>query len=845
MTDTPKEPAASPESLAYPELLSLSLSTLLSHSHTTERTMTNPSSELRPESESSLSESWATLSSSDYSHDDDLRSEITDTPSLVSHNGTEDVHSIGEDTESESEEQQADGGDEHASPDTALGLGMPEPTSTSLDHETPIASTFQDSHEEIIVFEETETLSSTKNQQLHKTLTKFNHLLRTESDTIICQGQVTAHMPVAEAHLGNDSPLKVLYYGDTTARPDILAKLADALIAGLSHENDRRQLESSRYHVIPSEFGPGSSPSRGDLVPIQKTQMLVDEISCVRNGSDGSGDTIELVLKTGTRYSSTRVGKSYKLEAPMKNRPDVAVFYVGHGSPSVATLESSAAFSFLLRHDIPVLFIGKEELSTINTQGSPLPDTHGLHVSITATNPVTEETWTLQELPISLETFCNIYPEQLNRHLAYLIKSSTQARATLPKNGDPVLQLKKTECPSPSDPEKNISNSGYLSRQSGFDWNSNTCTPLLRQGFLLVLSLLLTALFYTAISSVLFRITHTEPLTLGVSTSTPLTMPTMTSVSVSSSIAASSSAPQSLATIQTDRALQAFLAQPAADIGVNKSDNFQVQVIGDCHMIIKAPAKLQAKVKRNAPGFKVSVSRGAELVNATISKLFDGVYTVKIDREEAYGPLNVTIRMAKPKIDETYEVDFGTGWLKAAGWKMISDQVREDLDAAQSTLQTKMQELLAGYRQFMNQSVTPQGPVLQNIPAFLNSSAHTFQKMTTEVAQQNAELLKKTSEQVQDAMGKMQAKYNGFKKDWSTHMNGTSILQQARTAINEALEAAEPRLKEAGQTMAEKMAKAQQQAKQLVHEARHKRHLRKEARKARKPQFGRTGRYNR
>src|SRR2546423_936501 len=118
-------------------------------------------------------------------------------------------------------------------------------------------------------------------------------------------------------------------------------------------------------------------------------------------------------------------------------------------------------------------------------------------------------------------------------------------------------------------------------------------------------------------------------------TSTPVAL---TSTPVAT---ADMSLPKGLATVAPG-GLGALLSHPNNEMLVNKSDRFQVQVIGDCHMIIKAPAKL--KVKRRDPSFKISVTRGNELLdNLSLSKLFDGVYTVQIDREDAYGLLNVTI----------------------------------------------------------------------------------------------------------------------------------------------------------------------------------------------------------
>ncbi|KAF5014065.1 hypothetical protein F66182_15085, partial [Fusarium sp. NRRL 66182] len=114
----------------------------------------------------------------------------------------------------------------------------------------------------------------------------------------------------------------------------------------------------------------------------------------------------------------------------------------------------------------------------------------------------------------------------------------------------------------------------------------------------------------------------------------------------------------------------------------NKNDGFQFQVVGDCHVIIKQPTT--AKNVR----FDVRVTRSNVSLPYELEKLFDGVYTLRLNREDAYGLVNVTVstRSKQPR-EETLEVDFGTPWLKIENWKRaahaVSTQIKKDLDSAQ------------------------------------------------------------------------------------------------------------------------------------------------------------------
>jgi hypothetical protein len=121
-----------------------------------------------------------------------------------------------------------------------------------------------------------------------------------------------------------------------------------------------------------------------------------------------------------------------------------------------------------------------------------------------------------------------------------------------------------------------------------------------------------------------------------------------------------------------------------------RTDDFELQVIGDCHVVIKPPRKFTSSKKQ--PAFNVSVQRQNTALPYELSPLFDGVYTLKLDREDAYGLINLTItpKSVKHPFNQTITLDFGTPWLKIANWKRaargISAQFTKDLHIAQTGL---------------------------------------------------------------------------------------------------------------------------------------------------------------
>lgn len=148
-------------------------------------------------------------------------------------------------------------------------------------------------------------------------------------------------------------------------------------------------------------------------------------------------------------------------------------------------------------------------------------------------------------------------------------------------------------------------------------------------------------------------------------------------------------------------------------------NKFEVQVVGDCHVVIKLPAKLDS-TKR--PNFKVTVKRREEIVPYELSRLFDGVYTLKLNKEDAHGVLNVTISAFKPPLNHVTQVDFGVPWLKVANWKRAAQAVSlrfsKDLKTAY-TNGSKIQDRLSAQLQELMGEVMQQSQSLREEAAFL------------------------------------------------------------------------------------------------------------------------------
>lgn len=70
-------------------------------------------------------------------------------------------------------------------------------------------------------------------------------------------------------------------------------------------------------------------------------------------------------------------------------------------------------------------------------------------------------------------------------------------------------------------------------------------------------------------------------------------------------------------------------------------DIFHVYVIGDGHILIKSPASYDSV---SPPTFKdVTLTRHTDIIPYEISMLFDGVYSLRLSRQNSWGHMNITI----------------------------------------------------------------------------------------------------------------------------------------------------------------------------------------------------------
>lgn len=711
----------------------------------------------------SLSESWAALSASDAHSEDGTRSEQTDAGSLIDQTGPDDVASlddqyscseadgVGEDDTDEEEYNQRIKESE--------SQGLPSlftQTGDAIDDSNLTAKTAFYQSSDSIQFVEPEQWPEAERVELKHTIQVMDSFESTEllehlgcdhKDSLLT---VTVQQTMTKRSLDTEKPFRVLYIGHSDYRTIILDKIGDVLVSSSCSSYESSSTESSRYHVVPTAFGAGAVPNFAELLPIH-VQLIVDE--CVQASSDAQTDcsgSISLIFKNRPACTSSWSGIDYTVSSSSEwTLPDVAILFLSTMDTPDAVETQNMARIFMERHGVPTLVISEKPLWKMASEPIPL-NYHSLHMCLESRHPTTGKSTVLRRYPIDLKTFESITPGQLNRNLASLLPSKTRVQLS-----DSPEETKKRFF---STENINRAISGVYYRNDDHDW-----TPLLRLSIMTIVFITAITLCYSALQvttvSLLRLFSHpTIPNTVSPAvTTSPSSLLSMGGLGQTSLSAPSASTEEvQLLTSQYSgrshfgKIISGVAPGPAQEA---KSNQFQIQVVGDCHLVLKPPRTFFGMKKQ--PNFDVQISRNNASLAYEFSKLFEGVYTIRLDRGDAYGVLDITITAdTKPAFNQTMSVDLGTPWLKIANWKRaaqaISSQLARDLSSAHTGLSGAYSRLCTDL-QLMMGDVVKKAHFLRREADVIRQGSAQFSLETREAvmstSQQLSEVVKRTAVQ--------------------------------------------------------------------------------------------------
>lgn len=516
----------------------------------------------------------------------------------------------------------------------------------------------------------------------------------------------TVRQAMSRDVLSIEGPFRLLYVGNTSARDDIIAKLASSLAAPMTswRGNTARRRSSSRFNVVPvSAFGHCGSPEV-ELIDSVGFEMVVDECTLAWTSRvEGKVDTLHLQLNGTSRcHSRARYSRVVDDSEEPWTLPHLAVLFCSSEDAWTTRQTRFYAWSFMARHDVPMLVIHDSPLFEKPTEKYTL-DPRTLHACIESMKPSPSTDRILRRLPIDLATFLSVDVRQMNRNLACL----TGVRHGRPPANRGTCSSTPQLTASADEVEKFSQWTADADRKP----RPPQRTHQGRRALALLGALLLFAMMCST-STLIYQKYDWTPLRRSPSYAAGQPPSALGAVLSTASEVASNAATRAWSTSsgggvvssgarpsgpsrncdapQSRRDLANLLLDNRTLTALNNSDHFKIQIVGDSHIILRPPKKMVAL--RRPMSLSVKVSRDGRTLETDLSRLVEGVYALKLRRDDAWGLVNVTVSTrARPSVEQTLFADFGRPWLKLGQWRRSGEQlsvrVRGHLGQAQTRLQ--------------------------------------------------------------------------------------------------------------------------------------------------------------
>ncbi|KAJ4409742.1 hypothetical protein N0V85_004048 [Neurospora sp. IMI 360204] len=482
---------------------------------------------------------------------------------------------------------------------------------------------------------------------------------------------VSLRQTMSQACLSTEEPLRVLYTGSAAAQRDILLKVSSAIWVSPKdgHKEDGQFMRHREgvYNIVPiSSFG--SAPEL-DLMEASSYQIKVEHCtsataSPLRDGPVHGPDTVySITIEHERTYTSCPSRFGPAVLDPHWDVPHLAIFYCSENAEDEDQKTRQAAWGFTKRHGIPSIFIS--EHLRIDKQAvaywSKYLNKHAIHISLESSDPT--KTMVPRLLPVDLESFGNINAWQMNRNIAYLTGlSDTKGPGKQHESATKVNKWWQNLTPSGMSRNQVIETIGWKR------WLFTLLLPLfgalLAQLFSGYSELLPVQRFQSSrasqapaviektpvlASTVSVKITHTSTATVVVNiTSTKTVQATLSTKPSASSLASALSYAGLLLDRSSDTPVE---SQP------QKTD-CSVRVSSPNELLVVIPSSSKAMWLAKG-AIDIDVYQGEERLKTKLSSVDEGIL-VELPFKQAQGRFNVSvISNRKPKMNETFEVDFG------------------------------------------------------------------------------------------------------------------------------------------------------------------------------------------
>jgi len=410
--------------LRYPEIeLTTSLDSLLTHSFPSTQASIVMRTAAAPAP--ALDESWASLSASEFSREDDLQSENADADSLVDLSSTQDNESVNdEDEQSEYEVDEVPQSSIITVPTVAEPVKSEE-TEESEQH-------LEDATDDTIIFRPSEHQPSTT--WTHLEYTSAAHVQSiSASPTGPYEIESVTHMNVANESLStSDKPFHLAYYGIGTARlsrDELLGKIGAAIVTSVN-----KQDVSECYNIFPTEFGPGSKPAFAELIPSQ-ARMAVDNVTILKPARERPKN-IRFAFKHGAIFESKPTMSPHSFDQH-SSRPDLVVIQLCRDDLADDFYTVKQVIELARRHCWPILVTSQDSTAELY----PILCPHSLFKK---TIIQASETTRIAKHPIDIDSFLRIDTDQLNKHIRYIVDVAEKRQQTSHAPASFIVRLRSS-----------------------------------------------------------------------------------------------------------------------------------------------------------------------------------------------------------------------------------------------------------------------------------------------------------------------------------------------------------------------------------------------------------------
>ncbi|KAK3302321.1 uncharacterized protein B0T15DRAFT_301068 [Chaetomium strumarium] len=500
---------------------------------------------------------------------------------------------------------------------------------------------------------------------------------------------------MSHTYLSTREPLRVLYVGRADAQRSIVLKICSAMWVSpkntLNGQDPFGRYHEGVYNIVPvSSFGPAPEL---DLIEASACQIKVEhcisaEAIC---GQDSALGAVFSVTVEHERSYTSFLPPSGSVVHPKWDLPHVAVFFCADSDDAEAERTRHAAWSFMNRHGVPCVFIAEQQ--NFCNRWDQYIDEHVLHLCLESRD--LERPLPPHRFPIDYASFANIDSRQMNRHLAYLT-GLTQDEETAFEQDTSATQsmLAGLQTQKALGKAKRVFH--QLAERSDVNrWIWALLIPVL----------------VSMVTPLLFSIFSGWPRSGGPPQFQPLSSGVTPPTSRVDSATRSSPVPTSTTTVvinvtstktvqvsQTKPSTSALAsalsfagllsdtpsATPAESETKRPVDSTRrtvcsVRVYSSTELLVAIPSRNKAVWLADG-AIDIDVRRSDGPIKTRISSVDEGVL-VELPAKEAYGVLNISVvTTRRPRINETFQVDFGKNVLAEAfdaGFHMLKGIARK------------------------------------------------------------------------------------------------------------------------------------------------------------------------